>query len=302
MEAPVNLNFVRLIATLRLEADVPDPYVLFGMRPYFEDAFRQVAGCGSGPDPCACPYHQTFSQHLSADPSAVKRYQKPSLPFVVRIPLLPESPNRGNTVELELVLAGPAATSVSTSIDALEGMLTIPNFRRRFPASLMKVESTGYGGCRTLVMATGEGVNLDRLATLSLQGVRESSVLAPDVVAFSVVTPMLILTEGRPLREFSFSYFMRALIRRVSSMAYYYGGSEGDLDYKWLASQSHAVECIKSDFHWVEWGPKWYGVIGEGAFRGDLTDFHSFLLAGEYLNVGKGAAFGLGRYILERNA
>ena len=52
MEVPVNLNFIRLIATLRLEADVPDRYALFGMRPYFEEAFRQAADCRDSSGHC----------------------------------------------------------------------------------------------------------------------------------------------------------------------------------------------------------------------------------------------------------
>ncbi|HTG81842.1 MAG TPA: CRISPR system precrRNA processing endoribonuclease RAMP protein Cas6 [Geobacteraceae bacterium] len=296
----MNLNVIRLIATLRLEADIPDRYALFGIKPYFEDAFRQAAGCGEGSGSCTCPYHQLFSQPLSADPAALKRYQKPSLPFVFHIPTLPEQPNRQTIAELELVLVGPALTHVSTFLAALEGMQALAACRKKLPATLIKVESVGYDDDRALVAVPAKGANMDRLVTLSLQGVRESTVLAPDTVALSIVTPMLILTEGRPLREFSFSPFMRALIRRVSSLAYYYGESEAELDYKWLARQSHQVECLNFDFHWVEWGRKRYGVIGTGVFRGDLTDFHQFLLAGELLHVGKEATSGLGRFILER--
>ena len=65
---------------------------------------------------------------------------------------------------------------------------------------------------------------------------------------------MRIMAEGRPLREFSFSPFIRALFRRVSAMAYYYGGSEAELDFKWLAERSRSVACAEANFRWVEWG------------------------------------------------
>ncbi|HEX8960739.1 MAG TPA: CRISPR system precrRNA processing endoribonuclease RAMP protein Cas6 [Geobacteraceae bacterium] len=296
----MDLNFVRLIATLRLENDNVDRYVLFDLRPYFEEAFRQAAGCGGEGGSCDCSYHQAFSQPLSVDPAALKRYQKPSLPFAFSVSPLPEPPNRMATVELGLTLVGPAVNFVATYVDALNGMLASPDLHRRCAASLMKVESAGCDGCRSLVFAPKEGVALDRLSSLSLQGLREASVLAPDTVTLAIATPMLILSEGRSLREFSFSSFMRALFRRVSSMAYYYG-TEEDIDYKWLAGQSREVECAHADFRWVEWGRKLYGVVGTGTFRGDLTDFHPFLLAGEYLQVGKGAPFGHGRFMLRRN-
>jgi len=301
MEVPVDLNFVQLIVTLRLEADISDRYALFAMKPYFEEAFRQAACCGGGLiGPCTsengCPYHLTFSQPLSADPAALKRYQKPSLPFVFQLQLLPEPPNEGDTVELGLVLTGSAVNLVTDYLAALEGMLRIPAFRRRFTAALIKVESAGYDRCRTLVMTPGKGMAMDRVTTLSLQGLRESAVLAPDAVTVTVVTPMRIMAEGRPLREFSFSPFIRALFRRVSAMAYYYGGSEAELDFKWLAEQSRSVACADADFQWIEWGGSWSGLVGSATFTGNMTEYHPFLLAGEYLHVGKGATFGLGRY------
>lgn len=293
----MDLNFVQLIFTLRLEADISDRYALFAMKPYFEEAFRQAAGCGGGPI-CGCPYHLTFSQPLSVDPAALRRYQKPSLPFAFHIPLVSEPPNEGDTVELCLVITGSAVNLVIDYIAALEGMLRSPAFRRRFSASLMKVESSGYDRCRTLIMVPGKGMAMDRVTTLSLQGLRKSSVLAPDAVTVAIVTPMRIMAEGRPLREFSFSPFIRALCRRVSAMAYYYGGSEAELDFKWLAERSRSVACADADITWVEWGSSWSGLLGSATFTGDLTEYHPFLLAGEYLHVGKGATFGLGRYAI----
>lgn len=303
----MDLNFIHLLFTLKLETDSADRYALFGMRPHFEAAFREVAGCGIGPDrPCRggeeCPFHQTFSQHLSADPAALRRYQKPALPFAFQVPVLPSPKSRGITVELGLVLAGSAVNLVAEYITALEAMLQGPGFGRRLAASLVKTESVGYDGSRRLIMAPGKELARGLVATLSLDGLRESAVLAPDIVTVSVVTPMQIMSAGRPLRQFSFSPFIRALFRRVSAMAYYYGGSETGLDYKWLAEQSLLVECTDSDFRWVDWGGKLGGIVGSGTFRGDLTDFHPFLCAGEYLQVGKGASFGLGRYLLGRTA
>lgn len=302
----MDLNLVRLIFTLELEEDVADSYALFGMRPHFEESFRRAAGCGGVSGICGrgddCPCRQTFSQDLSADPAALKRFQKPSLPFVFQIPLLPPSPNEGRTVELGLVLAGSALNFVSVYVAALEGMFRSPGLRRGVPVSLIKAESAGYGGNRNLVMSPGQGVATELLATLSLQGLRESSLLPPDLVTVNIVTPMRIMAEGRPLRELSFSPFIRALFRRVSAMAYYYGGSEAGLDYKWLAEQSRLVKCAAAGLQWVEWGGNRSGLVGRVTFTGDLTEYHPFLLAGEYLNVGKGATFGLGRFILGRAA
>jgi hypothetical protein len=136
--------------------------------------------------------------------------------------------------------------------------------------------------------------------TLSLKGFQETQVLPVDHVTLTILTPMRIMVEGKPVKELTFSPFIRALFRRVSSLVYYYGEVDAALDYKWLADQSHRVETVAADFRWVEWGKRGSGLIGKGTFSGDMTEYHTFLLAGEYLHAGKGASFGLGSYITEK--
>ena len=42
------------------------------------------------------------------------------------------------------------------------------------------------------------------------------------------------------------------------------------------------------------------GVIGTVSYEGDISEFMSLLKLGEYVHVGKGTSFGLGKYeILE---
>jgi CRISPR/Cas system endoribonuclease Cas6 (RAMP superfamily) len=304
MGVSMDLNFVRLTFTLHLEQDGEDPYALFGIKPFFEETLLQTSCCtykaGLSLAPCQCPYHQTFSQSLSTDPAALRRYQKPSLPFIFQIPVLPPLPNRGSTVELGLVLTGRAIVLLSEYVNAVTLMFRNPRLCNKVSVFLEKVESSDYSGTRSLLREEAGTWASGNLATLSFAGVRESEVLPTDSVTLSIVTPMRLMVEGRPLRGLSFSPFIRSLMRRVSSMVYYAGGSEPKLDYKWLADRSRMVSCSLDALDWEEWGGKWSGLTGRATFTGDLAEFHPFLLAGEYLNVGKGATFGLGRYILEK--
>ncbi len=44
------------------------------------------------------------------------------------------------------------------------------------------------------------------------------------------------------------------------------------------------------------------GVTGTISYEGDITDFVLLLRLGEYMHVGKGTSFGLGKYeVLESN-
>jgi CRISPR/Cas system endoribonuclease Cas6 (RAMP superfamily) len=124
--------------------------------------------------------------------------------------------------------------------------------------------------------------------------------LGPQRIPIRIVTPLRIAREGDILREYSFSPFIRTLLRRISSLAYYYYGSILEMDFKRLSVQSESIAVTESCFHWEEWRKgRLCGIIGTGVLSGELTDFHPILLLGEYLNCGKDAAFGLGRYELE---
>jgi CRISPR/Cas system endoribonuclease Cas6 (RAMP superfamily) len=302
---PVEFNFLNLVFTLRLEADIADPYLLFGMRADFADIFQQVGGCSrtnceACPHTPACPYHLVFSQAISPDPSAVRRFQKPPLPFVFDLPLLPTAPNRGRTIEMGLTLAGPAANHVGSFLEAVRIMFGRWQARRQVVAVVAKVESADHLGNRAVIAEPWSGTPFDRLFFLSADGLDKSAILSHDAVSIEIVTPLRIIKDGRPLRELSFAALARSLFRRMSAIYFYYGGMEPELDYKWLSSRCASIGISSNEFRWVEWDKGLSGIIGSGTFTGDLTDFHQFLLFGEYFHAGKGASYGLGRYRLEK--
>jgi hypothetical protein len=76
---------------------------------------------------------------------------------------------------------------------------------------------------------------------------------------------------------------------------------ELDLDYKWLSRQSQEIGISSNGFRWAERDKGMSGIIGGGTFTGSMVEFHPFLLLGEYLHAEKGAAYGFGRYWLEKD-
>ncbi len=298
----MDLEFAKVIITVELETDFPDACALFISRKEFSAAFRRMVGCRcSDCDSCTrtstCPYYQAFAQGVSSDPAAVKRFQKPPLPFVFDFPVIPPVPNRGTELEANLVLVGSAVNQLDVFIAAFLQCGLVG----RAGASIRKVESIDYAGNRHRLEERGGKWASGGLPLLSLRGLGKTAMLPMDNITISIETPMRILHDAKPLRELAFSAIARALMRRVSSIAYYYGGREKtEFDFKWLAMKSTSVAAQQYGFRWVEWAKGFSGVIGKGTFTGDMEEFHPFLLAGEYLHVGKGAAFGLGRFRLER--
>lgn len=302
--------FVKLIFTLRLELNISDPYALFRIKTDFISAFREaVCGRMNGCEECtgrgACSYHATFSQAVSEDTTAVKRHQKPSLPFVFDFPLLPGPPNSGNEIEIGLVLAGTAINYVNDYIAAMCLTFNPVSAGRRGIAKVVRVESVTISDCRNVIMENGAMTAPDNVSTISVRDIADMKDLDPNRIRLTITTPMRLLHDGKPVRGLTFPLFIRPLLRRISSLAYYYYGDGLEVDYKWLSSLSESVKILENGFHPAAWGEENYGerfagISGSGVFEGMLTDFHNFLLLGEYFHVGKGASYGLGRYRIDR--
>ncbi len=303
----MDFSFAQLLISVELQQEVSDPYALFGIRSAFMAAFRkavcsQDGNCVSCSSSSGCAYPATFFQTIASEPAAIKRHQKPALPFVFDFPIIQPPPNRGVTLELGLTLGGSAVNHLADYLAALQLLFAEGMGRQTDWAKVLKVEVLDYSGARTVIRASQQKLALDRLVILTADGLRESRTLSSSSISLQLVTPLRILQEGKPLRVFGASYFLRSLIRRLSSLAYYYGGGELELDYKWLARQSATIAGSLDQSHWQDWGAtadgRLSGVTGEVKLTGDLTDFHPFLLLGEYFHAGKGASFGLGRYRL----
>ena len=301
----MEFNFLKLVFTLTINADITDPYRLFGIRADFAEYFRRVTGCDFGdcekcPSELDCPYRQIFSQAMHSDPSAIKRFQKPPLPFVFDLPLLQPALNRGGGCEIGLTLAGLAVNHVVHFLDAVGFMFGHQESRWTDVAEVVKIESVDNLGNRTIISQNGSRAALDRFYVFSLEGLKKSLLLPTDELRLTLTTPMRIIKDGRPLRELSFSALVMSLLRRMSAIAFYYCYMDLDLDYKWLSRQSQEIGISNNGFSWVEWEKKLSGIIGSGTFTGNMAEFQHILLFGEYLHAGKGAAYGLGCYQLEK--
>jgi hypothetical protein len=301
----VEFNFLKLIFTLTLADDIADPYILFGIRAEFAEVFRRVTGCDRASclkclQTTDCPYQQIFSQAMHSDPSAIKRFQKPPLPFVFDLPLLPPAPNRGSRCEIGITLVGLAVNHVVHFLDAVGFMFGNQESRWTEIANVVKIESVDYLGNRAIISQNGGKAALDRFFVLSMDGLEKSAFLSTDKVHLTFATPLRIIKDGRPLRELSFSAIAMSIIRRMSSIAFYYCFTDLDLDYKGLSRQSQEIGISSNEFRWAEWDKGMSGIIGGGTFTGRMVEFHPFLLFGEYSHAGKGAAYGFGRYRLEK--
>jgi CRISPR-associated endoribonuclease Cas6 len=119
------------------------------------------------------------------------------------------------------------------------------------------------------------------------------------------LTPTRLKYEARLIPYLEFHIFIRNLLRRISLLSYFHCGEELNIDYRGLIDEAKKIKVIRSDLRWFDWQRysnrqstkmKMGGLIGEILFEGDFKPFINFLLLGEYIHVGKGTTFGLGKY------
>ncbi|MEW5919920.1 MAG: CRISPR system precrRNA processing endoribonuclease RAMP protein Cas6 [Bacillota bacterium] len=120
------------------------------------------------------------------------------------------------------------------------------------------------------------------------------------------LTPTCLRVGDEFLDKPLFPVLVRELFRRASALYYFFHGyKEMDLNYREFLHKAEKVRPIK-DYTRFSAGRQRGGTYGEAeGLLGEVTyinllpDFLPLLKLGEYLNLGRHAAFGLGRYRLK---
>ena len=298
----MDLNLVHLIFSLTLDGSVADRFALFGLRRGFTTALKRATcgrqvPCGECREVDECEWFLLFGQPLSTDPEAVKRHQKPSLPFVFDLPLLPDGLFHCADVEVGLTLVGSAVAHAGAFVAAMREVCAGGFGDSSLVVSIDGMESQGVFGERVGVAFARRGGMPTNLQLLSISDVAGKAVTMADHVILSFVTPLRLFHEGKVLRSFDGPLFLRGLVRRVSSLAAAYGDEEMADDFRWLALRSREVRLTDSRIRFDSSGEMTTaGIVGEGVLAGDVEPFLPYLRLGEYLHAGKGASWGFGKF------
>ena len=179
-------------------------------------------------------------------------------------------------------------------------------------------EETIYSGKDKVLHNDYKIISLDDLGVLNLSPLTyhlsPSSDLSSNTfnlspLTLSFITPTRLKFDGNLSPKPEFHILFRNLLRRISLLSYFHCDAELDLDFKGLIERSREVKVQKDKLQWFDWERystrqdtkmMMGGFIGSITFEGDLEPFMSFLMLGEYIHVGKGTSFGLGKYEIIR--
>jgi CRISPR/Cas system endoribonuclease Cas6 (RAMP superfamily) len=253
---------------------------------------ERLCDCCSRHETCA--WHLLFAQKLSSDPAGLKLHQKPPLPFMFTFPVSAGVPHE---VECRLVVVGQAIPHLDLLLEGFAELLSSETCP--FPAEIARIGSRDYQGTVHPFRDRFSGSFPENLAVLSIKELADGFYSGDCTVQIRLLSPLRLASDGRISGHFNFSRFARSLLRRVSSLAYYYGEGESDCDFRELSLQAEAIHCTEDHFSASAGRDRRLsGVIGSGTFSGDFRAIMPFLSAGTFVNAGKGASFGMGAYEL----
>jgi len=125
------------------------------------------------------------------------------------------------------------------------------------------------------------------------------------VLSLRFLTPTRIKKEGRFTKEIDFLIIMRNLLRRIILLSELHCGVKPNLGCSRLLKEAEGVKVVSSHLRWQDWERyssrqhtkmKLGGFVGQITFKGELKEFMPLLKLGEYIHIGKGTSFGLGKY------
>ncbi len=310
-------RYVALDVTMAAQAvaQLP-PYKGSTIRGAFGHAFRRVACPFRACPPCilpkTCPYTYVFETPPRDESGLFGRSSAVPHPFVLELPLDERTEFApGEQLTFGLVLVGKATDFLPYFVVALRDMGRAGLGRGRTRWHLQKVEDRAAGGSRLLYDGATEDERLVCSATVR-RGL-DANAAGPGItrqITLRFETPTRLRFSGHLTGTPEFHVLVRNLLRRLSALAIYHCDFALGVDHKDLIRKAEGVSTRQADLKWVDW--ERYssrqnarmtlgGFVGAVTFEGDLEPFAPFLRLGEVVHVGKGTAFGLGKYsIAER--
>ena len=260
------------------------------------------ASCDACQIHSTCPYGVVFAPKVPEAAERLRLNRDIPRPFVIKPPLDgKEVYEPGEPLRFEMVLVGKCRDLfpyVIVSFNELGGR-GIGVGRGRFEIGL--VECLDGSGTAQVVMRAG-----NKLVHTPQEEVRleQAPELKQDRVRVRFLTPVLLKERGKWAQP-TFGALMKRLRDRINALSYFYCGMPLEMDFRVFGKRAEEVRTVHQDMEWVEESryskhrgitQKLKGWVGEVVYEGDLQEFWPFLWLGQYVHVGKAAAFGQGWY------
>lgn len=295
------------------------PYKGATFRGGFAETFRRLV-CAAGMDECkecslkrTCPYHLVFESEPLPGSEVLRSLDAIPRPFVLE----PSTDRRtcyspGETFEFSLILFGKVRNLLPYFIVTLEEFSRRGIGRGRRPFSLEEIATVNpLTGISALVYSSEDRVVRPRDLSVTSEEVWKRAAACPveylRKIEISFITPTRLIHGGKCLHIPEFHAIVRNLLRRLSSLSYFYHGFAYEADFQEIIRHAGEVRMVRDETSWVTIGRyssrqkrrvPLEGFVGRAVYEGPLADFLPLLLLGELIHVGKGTVFGQGKFAL----
>lgn len=294
------------------------PYKGSTLRGSFARVFQRLvcvkhggSGCGDCLVRESCPYHLVFETSPPSQARFLRNYATIPRPFILDPP--PEQKTDyapGETLVFQLTLVGKARNLLPYFIVTLEELGRLGMGKGRRPFAVREIAARGPDGAKKTVYRGKEGVVRPAELPVSAEEIWRAGQAAADrppreKVALVFHTPTRLTFQGNFAPRPEFHILIRNLLRRVSSLCYFYHGQEWNADFPGIIRRAEEVRLREDRTRWLDWERyssrqdakmKLGGFVGEAVYTGPVDDFWPLLKLGELVHVGKGGVFGLGKF------
>lgn len=254
--------------------------------------------CDDCPDKSTCNYWRIFFNATPPNHAHAKKYAEPPQPFIIRKDVYDHTlflP--GAQFSFGLVLIGRAIHDLQYFIDAfrLAGEIGMGRLAGKFEITAILQDSTGN---YTYQPITGN----QNPQPLDLQHIFDTP-QAISTARLTFVTPLHIKDKGQPVATPAAGILLHRIYERLMLLNHFY--CEGPL----VEGDAHKFPDVETTYQ-VHKYPfarfsnrhgkhlRLSGIVGTIELHGRLTPDVPLLALGQYVNLGKMAALGLGQYRL----
>jgi hypothetical protein len=305
---------------LPLESLILPSYKGSTLRGGFGYAFKKVV-CAIKDKECSecllkekCIYSYIFETPPPSDTKIMRKYISAPHPFIIEPP--PEKRHgypTGTELSFGLILIGKAIDYLPYFIYTFDelGKIGIGKGKARYELkNVVCEEKIIYDSeTKTLKQSTSSLLNIESCFLNSESKLLNSEHPEIKLLKINFLTPTRILYNGHLTLDLEFHILIRNLLRRLSLLSYFHcGGDPSGWDFKRIIEMANDVGVEERSLRWYDWERystrqdtrmKMGGFIGGITFKGNFEPFMQIIKAGEVLHVGKGTAFGLGKYELK---
>jgi CRISPR-associated endoribonuclease Cas6 len=284
------------------------------LRGAFGHAFRAVA-CPAPrgtdcPIPAQCPYHIIFETSPPPGSEALRTHEEIPRPFVISPgqsdarPDIRRSFQPGDEVSFELVLIGRAQEFFPYFMVALREVDRLGRARRA--VELRRIDALeGFGSGSRIVYESTENLVHGSASSITLDQCGEM----PEphgTLTIEFLTQARLKHDGRFVRRRpEFQLLFRRLLGRLSSLSRFHCGVPMQVNFREMIDNAGSIHLTRDSTKWIKWERyssrqdrrmEWEGIGGSASYEGDFAPFWKYLKFGEFVHVGHGATFGLGKY------